>query len=296
MESMMKTRLLGGASALVLTFAVAGSAFAQNTANTNTDAAIAQAGSDAISGKLLAVDKGANTSGNNALGRNANNNAVAAQTSAAVRINSGGGIEGLAVDGSNAVEQGALLKGNGVAVGNDADDQAIVGRDGFAAHANQAIADEGSALHFGNNNSSATAEQDSAAANGGSIAINAADDGLDSGSSLVNGNNNTTASADDGAGAVGRDGIAVGVTDNTVGGPDATVAFGQRNTVASAHLDATVAGLAVGVAQNNATITTGNITGNSTSGMTGANRVAFNTGAANQTRALAIAADTSFQQ
>jgi hypothetical protein len=295
MESMMKTRLLGGASALVLTFAVAGSALAQNTANTNTNAAIAQTGSDSISGTNLAVDKGANTLGNNALGRDANNNAVAAQTSAAVRINAGS-IEGLAVDGSDAVEQGALLKGNGVAAGNNADDQAIVGRNGFAAHANQAVADEGSALHYGDDNTSATAAQDSAAANGGSVAVNAVDDGLDSGSSLVNGNNNNTASADDGAGAVGRDGTAVGVTDNTVGGPDATVAFGQRNTVASAHLDATVAGLAVGVAAGKTTITTGNIAGNSTSSMTGANRVAFNTGAANQTRALAIAADTSFQQ
>ena len=295
MESMMKTRLLGGASALVLTFAVAGGAFAQSIANNNTDSAMAQAGSDAISGDKFAIDKGANTSGNNALGQDANNNAVAAQTSASVRINAGE-IEGLAVDGSDAVEQGALLKGDGVAAGNNANDQAIVGRNGFAVHANQDVADEGSALHYGDDNTSATAAQDSAAANEGSIAINAADDGLDSGSSLVNGNNNSTASADDGAGAVGGDGTAIGITDNTVSGADATVAFGQLNTVASAHLDATVAGLAVGVAQNNATITTGDIAGNSTTTMTGANRVAFNTGAANQTRALAIAADTSFQQ
>ncbi len=293
MEMMMKTRLLGGASALVLTLAVAGSALAQNTANSNEDAAVAQSSSDAISGDLLAIDKGAQALENNALGLDANNNAAAAQNSAAVRVNAGG-IEGLAVDGSTAVEEGAALIGDGVAIGNDGNDQALVGRDGFAMHAGDAAADEGSALHLGDGNSSATAHDDSAAANGGSVAISAEDDGLDSGSSIVNGNNNTTGSADDGAGVVGRDVTDVGVTDNRVGGADATSAFGSRNTVASAHLDATVGALAVGVADKKTSITTGNIAGNKVSGMTGANRVAFNTGAANQTRALAIAADTSF--
>lgn len=292
----MKTRLLGGVSALVLTMAVAGSALAQQNALENTNSAIAQNGGDAVVGNANAVENGAIAAGDNAVGENGNDNALASQTSAAVRIDTQAGVEALAVDGSTAVEEGAAVIGDGVSVGEDADHQAIVGKDGLAVYADDEISDDGSALHFGDNNGSATADDNSAAANGNSISIRADEDGVDEGSSVVAGNNNSTASSDDGAGVVGRDGTAVGVTDNTVGGTDATAAFGYANTVATAHLDATVATTVLAQSEGAAAVTTGTIDGNSVTSMTGANRVAFNTGVANQTRALAVAADTSFQQ
>jgi hypothetical protein len=63
-------------------------------------------------------------------------------------------------------------------------------------------------------------------------------------------------------------------------------------------LDEAVAGVLLAVptdgnASNNATITTGSIS-TSVTMATGANRIVFNTGIANQGRALAVAADMPF--
>jgi hypothetical protein len=103
-----------------------------------------------------------------------------------------------------------------------------------------------------------------------------------------------------GAAVVGSDGAGIGVSDVGIGGPggdDATLAFGVGNEVASAHLDAAVSGLAFAVTPEGeaggASVRTGSITDNTVTTMSGANRVALNTGTANQGRALAIAAHVS---
>lgn len=103
-----------------------------------------------------------------------------------------------------------------------------------------------------------------------------------------------------GAAAVGADGSGIGVSDVGIGGPggdDATLAFGVGNEVASAHLDAAVSGLSFAVTPEgeagSASVGTGSITDNTVTTMSGANRVALNTGIANQGRALAIAAQVS---
>jgi hypothetical protein len=103
-----------------------------------------------------------------------------------------------------------------------------------------------------------------------------------------------------GAAAVGAGGSGIGVSDVGIGGPggdDATLAFGVGNEVASAHLDAAVSGLSFALtpegAAGSASVGTGSITDNTVTSMSGANRVALNTGIANQGRALAIAAHVS---
>ncbi len=288
----MKTKLLAGASALVLTLGLsAGSALAANSNANDNDpwTAVTQDNSgDAVSGANNAVEDGAIATSGNALGRDAYDNAAASHSSSAVQI-----------DLEYAVQ-------------------------------------DGSQLNVGDNNKPATADDYSAAATDHSSAVNT-DDDVDNGSSQTIGSGNSTATADDGGAAVGGSGTAVGIHDITIGpdqgdrgrdgfaglqeqpdgnngdhgdnggGDDATLAFGANNTVASAHLEETVSGLALAIIggyedgkdgedghKATATIKTGSIFNNSVSSMSGANRVVYNTGIANQGRALSIAANNSF--
>lgn len=288
-------RLLAGVASVALLSAVTGAAWAQeNTANLNTDSAITQDGTDAVFSRGNAAEDGAIAT-NNAIGEDTDQNAVAFGNSAAGVITSENDVEAAAFKNSTAVEEGAFLGGNGVAVGNQADDNAIVGGSGVALNSeNEEIVDEGSAILIGEGNNAAAADQNSASANDRSIAIRAEDDGLDNGSSAVNGNGNTTASAEEGA-AVGRDGIAVGVDDNDVNGEDATAAFGFDNVVAAAHLSETIpTGIITAVGTTTANVTTGNIQNQTVGALTGANAYVGNTGLANQGDAIGIAAQSSF--
>lgn len=297
-------RLMAGVASLALLSAVPTAAWAlDNKANGNTKSAIAQQNSDSLASQGTAVNNGANAT-NNALGQNTDRNAVAVFDSAAGVLNSNNDVDAAAFKNSTAVENGAFLKGNGVAVGDGADGNAIVGQDGIALTSEtDDIADQGSAVLLGDGNSAAAAEDGSAAADGSSIAINAGGDGLDNGSSAVGGTGNSTASAEEGA-AVGRDGTAVGVDNNNVTGKDATAAFGLANVVAAAHLAETAVGNTlidnnrstsgiIGVG-NNVDITTGNIQDQSITTMTGANMYVGNTGLANQGDAIGISARSSF--
>jgi len=329
METIMKMKLLAGASTLVLALGFSASALAQNnTANDNDPyTAITQdSNSDAVAGGSNAVENGAIATTGNALGSDANNNAAASRSSTAVQIDAQEFFDGEAIGGGT-------------------------------------VTYEGSQLNVGNNNKPASASLDSAAATGRGTAYSVFGE-VGEGSSQVLGTGNSTATAEDGGAAVGGSGTAIGINDVTIGhsaeedgdgeagliqdqfqdqfgefnqqqqqqqqqnqqneqntqvivtdtlnvdgdgidfggGDDATVAFGVNNTVASAHLDSTVSGLALAIStydeENNnghaATITTGSIFNNTLSSASGANRIVFNTGIANQGRALAVAADTSF--
>ena len=297
-------RLMAGVASLALLSAVPTAAWAlDNKANDNTKSAIAQQNSDSLVSQGTAVNNGANAT-NNALGQNTDRNGVAVLNSAAGVLNSDNDVDAAAFKNSTAVENGAFLKGNGVAVGDGADGNAMVGQDGIALTSEtDDIAGQGSAVLLGDGNSAAAVEDGSAAADGSSIAINAGGDGLDNGSSAVGGTGNSTASAEEGA-AVGRDGTAVGVDNNNVTGEDATAAFGLANVVAAAHLAETAVGNTlidnnsstsgiIGVG-NNVDITTGNIQGQSVGTMTGANMYVGNTGLANQGDAIGISARSSF--
>ena len=237
-------------------------------------------------------------------GKNTDRNAVSVLNSAAGVLNATDDVDAAAFKNSTAVENGAFLKGNGVAVGDGADGNAMVGQDGIALTSeSDDIADQGSAVLLGDGNSAAAAENGSAAADGSSIAINADGDGLDNGSSAVSGTGNSTASAEEGA-AVGGDGLAIGIDNNNVTGKDATAAFGVANVVAAAHLAETAVGntridgnfSSSGIvgAGNNVNIGTGNIQGQSVGTMTGANMYVGNTGLANQGDAIGISARSSF--
>jgi hypothetical protein len=286
----MKTKLLAGASALVLTLGLsAGAALADSNANNNTpNTAVSQDNSgDAVAGGQNAAQDGAAATSGNALGYDAYENAVASHSSTAVQL--------------------------------------------------EYAPQDGSQVNVGDNNKPATADDYSAAATGKSSAVVTYDD-VEHGSSQTIGSGNSTATADDGGAAVGGSGTAVGIHDITIGpdqgdrgrdgfaglqegqdgnhgnngdnggADDATLAFGANNTVASAHLEETVSGLALAVVggyegdqrdgedghKGTATIKTGAIYNNSISSLSGANRVVYNTGIANQGRALSIAANNSF--
>jgi len=352
----MNTKLLAGASTLVLAMGLGlgpALAFENNDANYNGTTAVSQERSgDAVAGSTSAVEDGAIAGTNNAVGQDANNNALAAQSSTAVQI-----------DGSSPV---------------------LDREEGRSRGGSQPLVDDGSSFNVGNYNEHANAFEESAATTGDkSPAITTFTSPYD-GSSQVIGTGNSTATADKGGAAVGGSGTAIGISDVTIGpkqqgrgggdgfsdptgtsnvnqnaatnqdaqdqslslqqqqqeqnanaqsaaaassnvyittdsatvdgskdgfgsgaGDDATVAFGIGNTVASAHLSQTVTGLAVAFASDPpdrgrdhkvgaATIKTGSIYNNSVSSMTGANRVVFNTGIANQGRALSVGANNSF--
>jgi hypothetical protein len=308
----MKTKLLAGASALVLTLGLsAGGTLAQNSNANDNDpwtAVTQDSNSDAVAGGQNAVENGAIATTGNALGQDTNNNAAAAHSSTAVQIDN---------------TQNFSVKKQPVEGVWDGDG-------GYGT----AIVEGGSQLNVGDNNKPASADLESASATGKSAAYST-NSSIEEGSSETIGSGNSTATADDGGAAVGGSGTAVGIHDITIGpdqgdrgewqkdgmvklqdgnngdhgdngsGDDATLAFGVNNTVASAHLDSTVSGLALAIVgyegdgndgehEHSATIKTGSIYNNSISSMSGANRVVYNTGIANQGRALAVAADTSF--
>lgn len=297
----MNTKLLAGASTLVLAMGLSTAAFAvdDNNANNNLPyTAVSQDESgDAAAGANNAVEDGAIATSGNALGKFSDFNAAAAHSSTAVQIDAT----------------------------SDVTVQPIIGTN--------------SHLNLGDNNRPASGDASSAASTGSNSPATTTNDDVEEGSSQVIGSGNSTATAEDGGAAVGGSGTAIGINNIEIGqegdnvkvlsseggedegegqsldaslnsngfdhggggGDDATVAFGVNNTVASAHLKQTVSGLAIAISGNyegedpeSATITTGSIFNNSISSATGANRIVFNTGIANQGRALSIAANSSF--
>lgn len=282
----MNTKLLAGASTLVLAMGLSTAAFAvddNNANNNNPYTAVSQdEAGDAAAGANNAVEDGAIATSGNALGKFTNDNAAATHSSTAVQI-----------DGSQILGEAPIV-------------------------------DEYSSLNVGDNNRPASADDASAATTGNNSPATTTFDDVENGSSQTIGSGNSTATADEGGAAVGGSGTAIGIENVTVGQPlyaipmlqdsigdgehggngdDATVAFGVNNTVASAHLDSTVSGLALAISgypdgddsePHVATIVTGGIFNNNLSSASGANRIVYNTGIANQGRSLAVAADTSF--
>jgi len=303
----MKTNLLGGASAAVLAMFLASSAMAQDEVKENATSVVGlNSTGDVVGAGETAIDDGAFALTGNAVGQDGDHNAHAHASSTAVVVESDSDVDALAVDGSTAVDDGGFVGGNGAALGRDANDNAAVGGDGVAVSADGEALDDGSALQYGDNNQAATSNN-GAAANNSSVAMVADGDEIaDEGSSVVIGDNNRTASSEDGGAALAGDGTAIGIHDvhiggeQQVGGEDPTLAFGDDNVVASAHLDGNVSGVALAYYGDNGangdatTVTTGSIFNNTTESMTGANRVAYNTGIANQGRSLAVAAGAAF--